>query len=184
MTGVQTCALPISAATASALGYYAVGLLGYSVVRIASPTFYALGRNRTPVTVSMITVVANATLSILLVRVFGFRGLALGTSLAALFNATVLLTLLRRHLGGLEDSRVLRSLFKIALASAVMGLAAIATNRALTLEFPSGAFVAQATRLGSTIALSLAVLAASAHLLRIQEFHESVSLVLRKLKRT
>ena len=95
-----------TAATASALGYYAVGLLGYSVVRIASPTFYALGRNRTPVTVSMITVVANATLSILLVRVFGFRGLALGTSLAALFNATVLLTLLRRHLGGLVGEQL------------------------------------------------------------------------------
>lgn len=173
-----------TAATASALGYYAVGLLGYSVVRIASPTFYALGRNRIPVTVSMITVVANAALSLLLVRVYGFRGLALGTSAAALFNATVLLTLLRRHLGGLDEGRVLRSLAKIAAASTMMGLTALVANRLLTLAFPSGAFLVQAARLGSTIGVSLAVLAGSAHLLRIREFHESVGLVLRKVKRT
>ncbi len=33
-------------ATAAALQYYAIGLLGYSIVRIASPTFYALGDSR------------------------------------------------------------------------------------------------------------------------------------------
>ena len=41
-----------TAATASALKFYAIGLLGYSVVRIVSPAFYALGRSRTPVMVS------------------------------------------------------------------------------------------------------------------------------------
>ena len=42
-----------TAATAAALRWYAVGLVGYSVVRIVSPTFYALGRSRVPVTVSV-----------------------------------------------------------------------------------------------------------------------------------
>ena len=91
-----------TANTAAALQYYALGLVGYSIVRIASPTFYALGRNRVPVTVSVITVVVNATLNILLVRMFGFRGLALGTSIAALFNAVTLLVLLGRTLEGLN----------------------------------------------------------------------------------
>ena len=49
-----------TAATAAALQFYALGLLGYSVVRIVSPTFYALGRSRTPVMVSVITVLVNA----------------------------------------------------------------------------------------------------------------------------
>ena len=34
----------------------------------------------------------NAGLNVMLVRVLGFRGLALGTSIAALFNAATLLT--------------------------------------------------------------------------------------------
>ena len=52
----------------------------------------------------MATVVANVVLNVTLVRLLGYRGLALGTSLAALFNASVLLVLLRRHLDGLEDA--------------------------------------------------------------------------------
>ena len=92
-----------TAATAAALQFYALGLLAYSVVRIVSPIFYALGRSRTPVTISVMTVLVNAGLNVMLVRVLGFRGLALGTSIAALFNAATLLTLLRRELHGIHD---------------------------------------------------------------------------------
>src|SRR5262245_52004737 len=46
-------------ATAAALQYYAIGLLGYSIVRIASPTFYALGDSRTPIHVSVAAVLLN-----------------------------------------------------------------------------------------------------------------------------
>ena len=52
-------------ATAGALRFYALGLLAYSVVRIVSPVFYALGRNRTPVLVSIVTVLINAGLNII-----------------------------------------------------------------------------------------------------------------------
>ena len=38
-----------TAATAAALQFYAIGLVGYSAARIASPVFYALGRSRVPV---------------------------------------------------------------------------------------------------------------------------------------
>jgi putative peptidoglycan lipid II flippase len=72
-----------TAATAAALQFYAVGLLGYSIVRIASPAFYALGDSRTPVKISIAAVIANASLNLALVRVLGYRGLALGTSVAA-----------------------------------------------------------------------------------------------------
>ena len=51
-----------TAATAAALQFYAVGLLGYSIVRIASPTFYALGDSRTPVAISIASVIVNAAL--------------------------------------------------------------------------------------------------------------------------
>lgn len=172
-----------TAATASALECYAFGLVGYSVVRILSPSFYALGQNRTPVIVSMATVVANVALNLLFVRIFGYRGLALGTSLAALFNAIALLVLLRRRLDGLDETRVLRSLIKILAASAVMGLTAYIAEGALSTLIPGGRVLTQAFRLSLTIGASLGTLAAAAYLLRIREFSESVGLVLRKLGR-
>jgi hypothetical protein len=56
-------------ATAAALRFYAPGLIGYSIVKIASPTFYSLGNSRTPVIVSVTSVTVNLVLNILLFRV-------------------------------------------------------------------------------------------------------------------
>jgi putative peptidoglycan lipid II flippase len=170
-------------ATASALRFYAIGLLGYSVVRIASPTFYALGQNRIPVQVGAATVVINAALTIALVRVLGYRGLALGTSLAALFNAGVLLYLLRRRLGGINGGHLAASLARISLASVVMGAAAAATSHQLGAWLPGPTLIAQVARLAATIGIAVAVLSAAAHLLRIREFRDGVALVTSRFHR-
>ena len=163
-----------TAATAAALQFYAVGLLGYSVVRIASPAFYALGDSRTPVRISIAAVIANAGLNLALVRVLGYRGLALGTSVAALFNAGALIWFLHRRLDGLDDRRVLSSFARIIVASLVMGMAAVAIDRALTAWIPGNAFVVQAARLFVTILSALLVLALAAHVLKIREFREGL----------
>ena len=55
-------------ATAAALQLYAIGLIGYSIVRIISPTFYAVGRSRIPVMVSAGSVLVNIALNVTLVR--------------------------------------------------------------------------------------------------------------------
>ncbi len=170
-------------ATADALIYYALGLLGYSVVRIASPSFYALGRNRTPVVVSIATVLTNAALNLVLVRYYGYRGLALGTSIAALLNAATLMVLLRQHLDGINGASILRSFVKICAASAVMGVVAYAVDAGLRQLLPGDGVPAQALRLTLTIGAALGALAGAASLLRIREFQESTRLVLRKLGR-
>ena len=170
-------------ATAAALQFYAVGLVGYSIVRIASPTFYALGRNRTPVMVSVVTVLVNAGLNFLLVRTMGYRGLALGTSVAALFNATVLLVLLRRDLDGLEGRRLASSFIRIMAASAVMGVVAVFVDRQLSTMLPAGSLAWQIVHVGADIVAALGALALAAWVLRIKEFNESVLMVLRKVGR-
>ena len=115
---------------------YAVGLTGYSVVKIASPTFYALGESRTPVLVSVLSVLTNAALNILFVREFGYRGLALGTSLTALLNAGLLMLLLRRRLDGLHLRHLASVLARVAVASLAMGLAAWGLDRQLHAWMP------------------------------------------------
>jgi putative peptidoglycan lipid II flippase len=165
------------------LQFYALGLLAYSVVRIVSPIFYALGRSRTPVTVSIVTVLVNAALNAMLVRVLGFRGLALGTSIAALFNATVLLVLLRRHLHGIHDGRIASAFARIVAASVAMGLVAALLNQSLEARWPGSALVLQVMRLSITIGMSLVVLGMASWLLRIREFTEGMAVVSRRLGR-
>jgi putative peptidoglycan lipid II flippase len=170
-------------ATAAALQFYAIGLVGYSVVRIASPTFYALGRNRTPVIVSVVTVLVNAVLNYVLVRAMGYRGLALGTSVAALFNATVLFVLLRQALDGLSGRRLASSFIRIVAASAVMGIVAVLVDRQLSTALPARPIPWQIVHVSADIAAALGALALSAWILRIKEFNESVLMVLRKVRR-
>ena len=149
-------------------------------MRIAAPAFYALGDSRTPVQISIASVGVNVVLNVLLARVLGYRGLALGTSLAALVNAGGLLWLLHVRLDGLDDRRVLSSLARIVMASLVMGMAALAINGALGVWFPGDAFLRQASRLLLTIVFALLVLAMAAHVLRIREFREAITLALKR----
>jgi putative peptidoglycan lipid II flippase len=172
-----------TAATAGALMAYAIGLTGYSVVKIASPTFYALGQSRTPVLVSVLSVLTNAALNLLLVREYGYRGLALGTSLTALLNAGLLLVLLRAQLGGLGIGHLASVLARVMTASLVMGAVAWGVHRQLVVGIPGTALVVQLARVLVTIGTSLAALALSLHLLRVREFTDVVGAVVGRLRR-
>jgi len=168
-------------ATAAALRFYAPGLIGYSIVRIASPTFYSLGNSRTPVIVSVASVTVNLILNISLVRVMGFRGLALGTAIAALFNALTLLWLLRGRLHGIEGGRVTVAFLKISGAAVVMGIVAALVAAQLEVALPGSGEVARALRVAIAIASALVALVVSARLLRIEEFTDATERVLRRV---
>ncbi|HJR58839.1 MAG TPA: murein biosynthesis integral membrane protein MurJ [Vicinamibacterales bacterium] len=170
-------------ATAAALLFYAPGLLGYSAVKIASPTFYSLRDSRTPVVVSVLSIGANLAINLVLVRVMGYRGLALGTAIAAIFNAVVLLWLLRGRVGGLEGRRVAVAMAKITLAAMAMGAAAHFTAAGLTEITPRGGEAAKFVRVFGGIGAGLAALAAAARLLRIEEFNDAVRRVLERFRR-
>jgi putative peptidoglycan lipid II flippase len=168
-------------ATAAAVRFYAVGLVGYATARIASPVFYALRRSRVPVVVSVVTIAVNVAANIALVGVLGFRGLALGTSIAMLANGVTLLVLLHRHLGGLEERQLLATLAKMLVASTAMALAAIAADRLLASALPGESVIVQSVRLFSAIGAGLAVLAVSAKVLRIRELTDALSDVTARL---
>jgi putative peptidoglycan lipid II flippase len=172
-----------SVATAAALMFYAPGLLGYSAVKIASPTFYSLRDSRTPVIVSVASVAANLALNLILVEVMGFRGLALGTSIAAVFNAVILLTLLSRRLGGLDAGRIAGSGLRIAAASAVMGIVVWYVSAWLTAAMPGPGFGLKLARVGISIAAGLGALLVSGRVLRIEELDDALGRVVARVRR-
>ncbi len=106
--------------TAAALAFYSVGLAGYAAIKVLAPAFYALNDARTPMTISMVSIVTNYILNSLLVERFGHRGLALATSGVALVNFFALFVLMRRKIGSIEGRRIFQSLWKILLASTAM----------------------------------------------------------------
>lgn len=170
-----------TAATAAALMCYAPGLVGYAAVKIASPTFYALGDSRTPMIVSIMSVALNLALNLLLIDVLGFKGLALGTAAAALFNAGVLLWLLGRRLGGLDERRLLIGFVKIAVASAAMAAVAVTAIRVLDGFAAGDGELQKALRVLASILAAIATLGLMARLLRIEEFDEAMRRLVRRV---
>ena len=169
-------------ATAHAVRLYALGLIGYSVVRIVSPVFYAIGANRIPVLASIAAVLLNAALSVALVRgtSLEYAGLPLATSIAALFNCAVLMLVLRQRLHGIEGRRLAGSLVRTIAASAAMGVAAYAADRWLLAVLPDGRMTTEVLRLLIAIGLGIGVLALAAYLLRIREFRMALAAVHRR----
>ncbi len=170
-------------ATALALACYAPGIIGYSAVRLAVPTFYALGTSLTPAYVSVGSMALNIVLNLTLVRWLGYQGLALGTAVAALANAATLLALLRPRLGGLDGAALATCLAKITVAAGVMGFAVHAADDWLTTGWPDPGLVTLFVMVCSEIALGVAVLAGMAGLLRIAEFKPALTQIIRRRRR-
>ncbi|MBT8080577.1 MAG: murein biosynthesis integral membrane protein MurJ [Gammaproteobacteria bacterium] len=94
--------------TALALQAFAIGLVGFSYVKILAPAFFAREDTKTPVRIGVVALVVNFLLSVVfavwLTRAgsnAAHVGLALATSIAALLNAALLYR-------GLRQERVLR----------------------------------------------------------------------------
>jgi len=132
-------------AAAWALMFFALGIAGHSLLEVLSRAFYALSDTWTPVSIGVVSILANIALSVLLMQVIGepdrlargpFAGLALANSLTTLAEAMVLWLLMRRRVGGGEDGAVLRGGAAALLAALGMGVVMAAVQSALAGQSP------------------------------------------------
>lgn len=159
--------------TAHALMLYALGLYAYSCIKVYVPTFYALGDTRTPVRISLLSVLvnllANVTLILILPGGFKYLGLALGTALSVTVNSALMAYQFQKRLGALEKYQVARMQWKAAGASLVMGGVVWATLIGLESTLPGGSLHAQLIRLFLCIGVGVAVYTGLCLLLRVRE---------------
>ncbi|HZJ83306.1 MAG TPA: murein biosynthesis integral membrane protein MurJ [Clostridia bacterium] len=102
--------------TAYAFLYYAFGMWGIGIRGILTRVFYALEDTRTPMKVSIGTLVSNIVLNILLVKYMGIGGLGLASSISSTMGVLVLLYLARKNVANLTFKGIGIEGFKIALA--------------------------------------------------------------------
>jgi putative peptidoglycan lipid II flippase len=131
---------------------------------------------------SISTIVLNIVANVLLVQFLGFRGLALGTSVAMIANGGALVMLLYQHLNGLDERRLFATLIKTVVASSVMAAASLGVATLFSGVTAGGGFAVRAIQLAAAIATGLIVLAASAKFLQIREFEDAVSGLAARLK--
>jgi putative peptidoglycan lipid II flippase len=172
-----------TAGTAQALVFYALGLYAYSGVKVLAPAFYALDAARVPLAGSVLGMVSNVALNVTLYPLLGYRGVALGTSLAAAMNFAVLAVAWHVRFGGLGERGVLRQLAKVLAASAALAAAAWGTHAALRPAFAGGGLGVQAVRALVPIAAGGLAYVAAAWVLRLGELGELTAALRRRAGR-
>jgi putative peptidoglycan lipid II flippase len=170
--------------TALALSYYAIGLMGYAALKVLSPAFYALNDARTPMLVSLGSILVNYAAASTMIRFAGLRhaGLALSTSAVALFGFVVLFAILRKRIGGVYGRDLAAQMGKVTLASAIMGAAIFATSHGMATWLGVSQF-ARLADLGVSIPVGLAVYYGACRMLGLTEIDGVIRAFARPIRR-
>lgn len=169
--------------TAEALQYYAIGLVGYSCIKVLSPAFYAIDRKWTPMTVSFLSIGTNLLLNWLFIFRLGMGhcGLALSTAIAATLNFSLLYFFMTRVSGSLESKAMASTLGRCLLASLPIGLVGWLSHPWIA-SLGHAHIALRAAALLSVIGVAGALFLVASWILRIEGFNEFQGIVSRKLK--
>lgn len=165
-----------------ALTAYSVGLAGYAAIKVLSPAFYALDDAKTPMYVSLASIVIHVLTSFGMMQLlsnvgqtperpngYGHAGVALATSIVALVNFLALVFLMRRRIARVNGREIIASLAKVLAASVAMSAAAYASYYALHRNFQAASFLIRMVETFVPIAIGGMSFILAAKLLRISE---------------
>ncbi|MBZ2174076.1 murein biosynthesis integral membrane protein MurJ [Schnuerera sp. xch1] len=163
--------------TSNALFFYSIGMLGFGLKNILSRAFYSQQDTKTPMINSAIAVLLNIILNIILSKYLGIGGLALATSISALFSTVLLFISFRKKVGSFGMKNITISIIKVLFASLIMGLVAkIAYNILFR-------YMGANLTLIAAIIIGAAVYFVIIYFMKIDEVDSMVKAVKRKLGR-
>jgi putative peptidoglycan lipid II flippase len=164
--------------TANALFFYSLGIIGLSHREILANTFYSLQDTKTPMINSAIAMALNIGLNLLLSRFLGIGGLALASSISAIFCTVLLLFSLKRKIGNMGLKKLLFSYMKIVIASLLMGAFSRFVYRLLikTLTLPISLMIA--------VFLGIMVYFFIIYILKIKEINQVIFEIYAKFRKS
>jgi putative peptidoglycan lipid II flippase len=181
--------------TAWALAAYSIGLAGYAAIKVLSPSFYALDDAKTPMYVSIASVLVHAPMSFGMMYLlsgvgvtperpngFGHVGVALATSTVALVNFFALAFLMRNRIERLNGRELIVALLKIAVAATLMSAACYFSYQFIAGQFAEKSFLVRLVEAFIPIGIGGLTFLAAAKLLRISELEKFIGALRRKLQ--
>ncbi len=170
--------------TASALMCYTVGLAGYAALKVLNPAFYALKDSRTPMLVSLSSIVVNFAAAKLLLGYtsLGHAGLALTTSIVTLSSFLIQFAILRERIGGVYGRDLRSSVIRVTAASLAMGAVVTICSLGFQTWLGDGKWAAIAS-LPASVVLGMAVFFWLCRVLNVPELETAISALPRPLRR-
>ncbi len=179
-----------------ALAAYSIGLAAYSAIKILSPSFYALDDAKTPMYVSIASILVHAFTSYGMMKLlstvgvsperpngYGHVGVALATSAVATVNFLALAFLMRKRISRINGREIMSSLIRIVIASAVMSAVCYFSYYFLHQQFGGNGLIYRLIEAFIPIGLGGIAFLTMAKLLKISEIDKIYNAFARKLRR-
>ncbi len=171
-----------SEGTAYALLFYSLGLCAFAGTKVIVSAFYSLQDTMTPAKIGIYSMILNIVFCLVLMGPFQHGGLALATSLSALFNVSSLLYILKKRLGRMGGRNILRSTIKLMFSTFVMGLFLIGFNQMFF--DPQDSTPIKLLCLSGNIVLGSALFYFISHLMKNEELAFLIKLIRERKART
>jgi len=182
--------------TSWALAAYSIGLAGYAAIKVLSPAFYALDDAKTPMYISLASIIVHVPASFGLMQLlsnvgvtperpngFGHAGVALATSIVATVNFAALLFYMRRRIGRVNGRDIFGAFAKVLVASAAMSAVAYFSYHLLTTSFGDKFFTVRLIEAFVPIALAGLTFLIAAKLLKIEQLEQVIGMFRRRFSK-
>lgn len=167
--------------TFGVLGILALSLFAQGLIPLLTRSFYALHDSKTPFYVALFSEATNISLVFLLIKKYAIFGLAIAFSAACVVQMILLLAILHARFSGLDDWRIILSVFKISVASFFAGLAAQALKGIPVQFIENNTFLGVLAQLSIAGGTGIAVFIFLSYLFKIEEFHCFKDSLIKKL---
>lgn len=126
--------------TVGALRCYSCGLLFLALRDTLVKVFYAYKETRITTLVSICAILINIVLNIILGKLFGINGLAIATSISAMFNSVVLIMAFYKFHGNIYIKNIMNNLVKSIICSIGMCICILLSQKLLCQSNINGLF--------------------------------------------
>ncbi len=109
--------------TLNVLGILSISLFAQSLIPLLARSFYSICDTKIPFYAALISEAVNILLVILLIGDFQIMSLAIAFSVSGILNMLLLIFVLRKKVGYLDDRKIISSFFKIGFSSLAAGAA-------------------------------------------------------------
>ncbi|WP_342480556.1 murein biosynthesis integral membrane protein MurJ [Paenibacillus sp. FSL L8-0340] len=123
--------------TSEALVFFSIGMIGFGLREVLSRVFYSMQDTKTPMINAAIGLGLNIILNIILSKFLGIGGLALATSISAIFTTALLFISLTKKIGDFGLRVMFVNFFKTFISSMIMALGAQLLFFCLSSKFSS-----------------------------------------------
>ncbi len=156
---------------AGVLGCLAVAIVFRTIYHITARAFYARQDTKTPLYVSVFSIVLNIALAILLAMVLNMEayGLAWSQSIVAAAEVVILLAILSRHMPQLFDKTFVSALLRMGIAAAATAVVCYLTIQVLPFRDSDNSFFSAFPKFGVITFVSFAAYIGVSYVLRLPE---------------